>query len=383
MSIPIANESFLSPESKEILKQINQPIQVRTPVGYNEEFLDAYRPNVTRYLPEAICEKLAKLGDTGWEAGDEPYVKNIYDRFLVELAWNSSRLEGNTYTLLETERLLEQGEPGEGKSVAETQMILNHQAAIDFLIGIKSKRMTLETILQLHAILSKNLLADPKACGQLRSSTVRIENSVYYPLDSSEAIRKYFERIVNTVNAIDNPFEQSFFLFVHLPYLQPFKDVNQCVSRLVANIPFICLNLSPMSFADVQHRMYMNGLLAVYELNDIALLQDLFIWAYEQSSFLYSPACQNIETPNLYYLRFVMRYRTLIDDTIASIVKGCMDKKTAVRTIKMIATHSLPAEEQERFIEVVENKLRSLHEGNFAAYKLQHFEYLAWHEIWL
>ncbi|MFI5343807.1 MAG: Fic family protein [Chlamydiales bacterium] len=383
MSTPIANESFLSPKSKDILMKINQPIQARTPVGYNREFLDAYRPNVTRYLPEAICEKLAKLGDTSWEVGDEPYVKNIYDRFVVELAWNSSRLEGNTYTVLETERLLEQGEPGEGKSFAETQMILNHKAAIDFLIGTKSKGITFETILQLHAMLSKNLLADPKVCGQLRSITVRIENSVYYPLESSEAIRKYFERIVNTVNAIDNPFEQSFFLLVHLPYLQPFEDANKRVSRLVANIPFICSNLSPISFADVPHRMYINGLLAAYELNDIALLQDVFIWAYEQSSFLYSPACQNIETPNLYYLRFVMRYRNIIDDTISSIVKECMDKKAAVRTIKKIAIHSLPAEEQERFIEVVENKLRSLHEGNFAAYKLQHFEYLAWHEIWL
>ena len=91
---------------------------------------------------------------------------------------------------------------------------------------------------------------------------------------------------------------------VHIPYLQPFEDVNKLVSRLIANIPLIRLNLSPLSFVDVPQKTYINGLLAVYELNQIDLLRDVFIWAYERSCALYSATRQTLGEPDAFRLRY-------------------------------------------------------------------------------
>src|SRR5207244_5625048 len=93
------------------------------------------------------------------------------------------------------------------------------------------------TLLNLHALLSDNLLADPQACGRLRVRPVRIGGTVYYPLEVPQLIEECFQQILDTAAAITDPFEQAFFAMVHLPYLQPFEDVNKRVSRLAANLP--------------------------------------------------------------------------------------------------------------------------------------------------
>src|SRR6202451_2010410 len=95
------------------------------------------------------------------------------------------------------------------------------------------------TILNIHALLSNNLLLDPKACGRLRTIPVKIGKSVYHPVEVPQLLEEYFQLIIQKATAIQNPFEQSFFLMVHLPYLQPFLDVNKRVARLAGNIPFI------------------------------------------------------------------------------------------------------------------------------------------------
>ena len=103
----------------------------------------------------------------------------------------------------------------------------------------------------MHALLAENLLPDPAACGRLREGAVGIGGSVFHPLEGGSLIRTFFEKVLNKINTIEDPFEQSFFSMVHLPYLQPFDDVNKRVSRLAANIPLIRENLSPLSFVDV------------------------------------------------------------------------------------------------------------------------------------
>jgi len=165
---------------------------------------------------------------------------------------------------------------------------------------------------------------------------------------------------------------------VHLPYLQPFEDVNKRVSRLVANIPLIRLNLSPLSFMDVPQRTYINGLLAVYELNQVDLLRDVFIWAYERSCALYSATRQTLGEPD----PFRLRYRNLIFETVSNIVKEQMNKKDAIKSIKTIASQSIPPEDQSRFVERVEIELRSLHEGNIIRYRLRPSEYESWSTVW-
>jgi hypothetical protein len=369
----------LSRESENIQKLMIQPIQARIPVGYNRKFLDEYRPNVTSYLPESISKKFFELAKTD---GDHPagtYAREILNRLLIDLSWNSSRLEGNTYSLLETELLLEFSEVAEGKDLLETQMILNHKAAIEFLVDSADQiDVNKQTVLNVHALLSDNLLADPKACGRIRSKVIGIAKSVYHPLAVPDLINECFEQVLATAKAIRNPFEQAFFLMVHIPYLQPFEDVNKRVSRLIANIPFIRLNFSPLSFMDVPQKTYINGLLAVYELNQIDLLRDVFIWAYERSCALYSATRQTLGEPD----PFRLRYRNLIFETVANLVRGQVNKKDAIKSIKMIAISSVPPEDQSRFIETVEVELRSLHEGNIARYRLRPSEYEFWQKIW-
>ena len=370
----------VSLEAETIKKRVRKPIQHRIPVGYKRAFLDGYRPNDTFYLPAETRKRLLDMGRS--PDGQRPagtYVRKIYDRLLIDLTWNSSRLEGNTYSLLETERLLELGETAEGKDAREAQMILNHKAAIELLVEqAEDIGFNRYTILNLHALLSDNLLPDPRACGRLRSIAVTIGGTVYHPLEVPQLIDECFQQVLDIVAAIRDPFEQAFFTMVHFSYLQPFEDVNKRVSRLAANIPLIRKNLSPLSFVDVPERAYVDGILGVYELNRIELLRDVFVWAYERSCARYSAVRQSLGDPD----PFRFRYRLLVAEVVAEIVHRHMDKKAAVAYIEQRASEEIIQEDQARFIEVVETEVMNLHEGNIARYRLRPKEYKLWLEHW-
>ena len=370
----------VSPEGETIKQAVREPIQKRSPVGYNQAFLDDYRPNETFYLPFEIRQRLLDMGRS--PDGQRPagtYARKIYSRLLIDLSWNSSRLEGNTYSLLETERLLELGEATEGKDALEAQMILSHKSAIELLVEqAEEVGFNRYTILNLHALLSDNLLTDPRACGRLRTSAVGVGGTVYHPLEVPQLINECFQKVLETAAAISDPFEQAFFAMVHLAYLQAFEDVNKRVSRLATNIPLIRENLCPLSFVDVPERAYIDGVLGVYELNSIELLRDVFVWAYQRSCARYSAVRQSLGEPD----PFRLRYRALVAEIVAEIVRGNMDKKFAAAFIKQRAMEDLPHEDQARFIEVVETEVMSLHEGNIARYRLRPAEYQLWLERW-
>lgn len=366
----------LSAEGEALKQAIRQPLIMRQPVGYQRRFLDQYRPNETFYLPESTRHYLAQIGQTqvlAQPAGT--YARQVFGRLLVDLSWNSSRLEGNTYSLLETERLLQLGQSADGKQLFETQMILNHKAAIEFLLETSTEAsFSRYKILNLHALLSDRLLADPLANGRLRSIPVGIGHTTYLPLAVPQLIEECFNQILDTANAIENPFEQAFFAMVHLPYLQPFEDVNKRVSRLAANIPLIRDNLAPLSFIDVPERAYIDAILAVYELNRIELLRDVFVWAYQRSSARYAAVRQSLGEPD----PFQMQYRDLIKQTVRHVVISQWDKMQATNYVQEVARNQLSNGEQSRFVEVVEIELMSLHEGNIARYRLRPSEYQGW-----
>jgi Fic family protein len=369
-----------SSEALEIQKLISTPIQLRQHVSYQRDFLDSYEPNKTFYLSQPILERLLKLGagvEKGRPAGT--YARKIYQRLLIDLSWNSSRLEGNTYSLLETEKLLATGEGAPGKDWMDTQMILNHKEAIEFIVDIAEEMdINRYIILNIHGLLSHDLLLDPRACGRLRTIPVKIGKSVYHPVEVPQLIEEYFQLIIQKAAAIKNPFEQSFFLMVHLPYLQPFLDVNKRVSRLAGNIPFIRENLSPLSFVDVPETDYIQGLLAIYELNRIELFRDVFVWAYERSASLYLATLETLGEPD----PFRIRYRDLIRRAVCEVVQNKMNKMEASQAIQRFAKENVPSADQNRFIEIAEIEVSSLHEGNFARYRIRPSEFFEWQKTW-
>lgn len=370
----------LSEPGADIQEYVHRPPESREPVGYNREFLYSYRPNDTFYLSETERAHLHEVGRPEMEAQPAgTYIKKVLNRLLIDLAWNSSRLEGNTYSLLDTMRLLELGEEAEGKERHEAQMLLNHKEAIEFLVDSAEEiGFNRHTIRNLHAILAENLLADPDAAGRLRNIAVGIGGSVFHPLETPQLIEECFERILATASAISDPFEQAFFVMAQLPYLQPFDDVNKRVSRLAANIPLIKENLSPLSFEDVSRELYAESVLGVYELNRIELLRDVFIWAYKRSAARYVAVQQSLGEPD----PFRMRHRTSLREVVGEVVRGHMDKKQATAHVGIWSQKHVDMQERERFREVAERELLGLHEGNFARYRIRPSEFRIWQQHW-
>ncbi|MGE4150230.1 MAG: Fic family protein [Hyphomicrobiaceae bacterium] len=364
----------------DILRRITQPLASRKPVGYNRAFLDGYRPNRSSYLTPAERTHLAELGRTSMPAGAAgTYAQNILQRLLIDLSWNSSRLEGNTYSLLDTERLIALGEAAEGKAPTDAQMILNHKAAIEFLVqSAATIAFDRRTLLNLHALLADNLLPDPRAPGRLRTHGVGIAGSVFHPLAVPQLIDEGFEQILATASAIRDPFEQALFVMVQLPYLQPFDDVNKRVSRLAANIPLIRQNLAPLSFVDVPDAAYTCGMLGVYELNRTDLIKDVFLWAYERSAYRYAAIRQTMGEPD----PFRLRHRATLREVIAAVVDGAMDKRAAAAHIAAWAAAHIAQGDRARFIETAETELLGLHEGNFARYPIRPSAFDAWQKVW-
>ncbi|MDB5141131.1 MAG: Fic/DOC family protein [Mucilaginibacter sp.] len=357
---------------------VTLPIQKRTPAGYRREFLESYRPNIDSYLTKEEIAKLSAVGDTRPKQPAGTYAQQILNRLLIDLSWNSSRLEGNTYSLLDTERLIEQGEADDTKTAKEAQMILNHKDAIEFIVqGVAEIGLNRYTITNLHAMLANNLLADLQAPGRLRSMAVGITGSAFIPLAIPQLIGELFDLILDKAAQIKNPFEQSFFIMVHLPYLQPFDDVNKRVSRISANIPFIKHNLSPLSFIDVPEDLYTQGILGVYEQNDVNLLKDVFLWAYERSASRYGVIRQSLGEPDT----FKLKYRTQIRELISGIIRETLNSRDAGKLIKR-NTQRLPESDQEQFIKAMETELLALHEGNFARYRVSPKEFERWRAGW-
>ena len=258
-------------------------------------------------------------------------------------------------------------------------MILNHKAAIELLVAQADEvGFNRYTVLNLHSLLADNLLADPQAGGRLRRIGVGIDGTVYHPLEVPQLIDECFQQILDTAAAIDNPFEQAFFVLVHLAYLQGFEDVNKRVSRLAANIPLIRENLCPLSFVDVPERAYVDGVLGVYELNRTELLRDVFVWAYQRSCARYSAVRQSLGEPD----PFRLRYRALLGELVAEVVRTKLDKKEATKRIQHHAIEHVPPDDRARYVEIVETELMSLHEGNIARYRLRPAEYQDWQRKW-
>lgn len=364
----------VSQAGAEIRAYVSQPRHQRAPVGYRQEFLEQYHPNHTAYLPQDLREQLHALGRS--PADQTPagtFAKNILNRLLIDLSWASSHLEGNTYSRLDTERLIEFGQAAEGKDALETQMILNHKQAIEYLVLTpEHASVQTDTLIALHAFLSDGLMADPAAVGRIRRRAVEISGSVYLPMALPQRLEELLGIVVQMAAEITDPFEQAFFLMVHLPYLQPFEDVNKRVSRLAANIPFIRRNLCPVSFIDVPQQAYVDAMLGVYELNRVELLRDVFVWAYERSCQQYVAVKQNLVPPDI----FRLRHRQALAEVIAAIVR--QGEAAMEQTVRRRIPSSVPPAEQDHFTSLVLAEFAALHVGNAVRFGIRPLELAAW-----
>lgn len=266
---------------------ISQPPAMRTMTHYKPEWLDAYEPNRTFYLSSARRQKLHAIcapGSAPINAISEIDVHN----FLVLFAWGSSKLEGNVYDETDTRQLIEHGIARPNADPMDTQMILNHAAAVKYVIGDlrnADRPFTLDGahIRQLHAALSANLLSNPADEGRLRALPVTIDKARYQPPSIPQVLEHQFEKIVSKGLEIADPYERAFFYHVHLPYLQAFMDVNKRTARMCANVALMQGGVIPMTWADADVPDYKSGILGVYECNDPTLMGEVFVDSYAKS----------------------------------------------------------------------------------------------------
>jgi Fic family protein len=376
---PLVAPMALSADSQDILAYVTQPLQARKPVGYQRDFLASYQPNVSTYLSAPLRRQLHNMGQTSRMS--EPagtYSRAILNRLLIDLSWASSHLEGNTYSRLDTVELIEHGRSASGKDTLETQMILNHKTAIELLVdsagadnSTGQAGLSRYLLMNLHSALAENLLPNPADEGRIRQHAVEIGQCVYRPLSTPQQIDEALDEVLAKLNHIADPFEQSFFAMVHLPYLQPFADINKRTSRLAANLPLFRANLCPLTFLDVPENLYTHASLGVYELTRVELLRDLYVWAYERSTQAYQALQQGLAQPDPLRLA----YRDLIKQTVREVVQ--QPQADPLREIGR-ALASVPLADQADVQALLVQELQRLHEGVLARYGLRPSELAAW-----
>ncbi len=226
---------------------------------------------------------------------DKSYItdKRELSKFLIDFSCASSVLEGGTYSLLDTQALIEYGEKAPGKPLEDTFLVLNHKEAFEFL----HEAPRLESIFKVHELLtndhdlpalidSRHFLSQPFRGVPREYEDVNIALSAYQPpfRPGTGYIAKALDRVLEKASAIDNPVQAAFYLMTRIPYLQPFKDGNKRTSRAICNVPLLNAHLPPISFVDFGKRDYIVSLLAFYELGDTRLAQQCFAQAYVKSA---------------------------------------------------------------------------------------------------
>lgn len=205
--------------------------------------------------------------------------KKELERLVIELSWKSSRIEGNTYTLLDTERLILENKEAPGHSKEEARMILNHKEAFSYIYqnSMKFKTITKKNLEDLHAILVKDL----SVASGLRTKPVGITGSIYRPLDNVFQISEAVSNLTGAVSRMRTPYDKALTALVGIGYIQPFEDGNKRTSRLMANAILLANSCSPLSYRSINENDYREAMLVFYELNSIVPMKKIFIDQYE------------------------------------------------------------------------------------------------------
>jgi len=222
-------------------------------------------------LHKAYQENISQLSENEY--------KNELERLAIDLSWKSSQIEGNTYSLLETERLLKERETAAGKTKEEAVMLLNHKEAIDFIIEHSDyvDPISISKIEDIHSILIKELGVERN----LRKSRVGISGTNYKPLDNEFQIIEALEGACDLINKKHTIFEKALLTLLLISYIQPFMDGNKRTARILSNAILMNNNYCPLSFRTVDSIDYKKALLLFYEQNNISGFKKIFIDQFE------------------------------------------------------------------------------------------------------
>ena len=212
------------------------------------------------------------------QLSENEYKKEL-ERLAIDLSWKSSQIEGNTYSLLETERLLKEKETASGKTKDEATMLLNHKEAIDFIIANPDYLIPLSVskIEDIHSILVDELVIEKN----LRKRRVGISGTNYKPLDNEFQIKEALSNMCTLINNKENIFEKALLALVLISYIQPFMDGNKRTARIVSNAILMNNNYCPISFRTVDSIEYKKTMLLFYEQNNISSFKEIFINQFE------------------------------------------------------------------------------------------------------
>lgn len=244
---------------------------------FNFQLINEILPRVELFTKEEL--ELLNKAQSQFESHlaemtDIEYRKEM-ERLGIDLSWKSSQIEGNTYSLLETERLLKEKQTASGKTKEEAIMLLNHKDALDFILDVPDylKDISVARIEEIHALLSKELGVERN----IRHRRVGITGTNYLPLDNEFQIREALEDTVKIINSKENVFEKALLALVLLSYIQAFTDGNKRTARIVSNGILIANNYCPISFRTVDSVDYKKAMLIFYEQNNIAAFKKIFI----------------------------------------------------------------------------------------------------------
>ena len=355
-----------SESSVQLLQRLSAPLGTREPVTYHRGFVEDYKPNGSALLPAKLSEELAQLGRMHGQQPAGTYARKVLEQLLIDLSWSSSRLEGNTYSLLATEELFKSG-VSDGN--VDAVMLLNHKSAIEFLMdAVPTYGLSMGLIRNLHSVLMRDLLPDVDDLGTIRNKVVNISDTVYVPSQVPTVLEEMLTSIISKARLIKNPVEAAFFLWLNLAYLQPFADGNKRVSRLAANIPLMLYNQAPLSFLDVSPQDYAQAVLGVYEFRDVSIAVDLFDWTYRRSLKKYTVILESMGTPDPVRLR----YREMLTEAVGLVVR---DKNTLQATLAVL---DLTEASAPGFQALLADELKNLEVFNCARYRLTMTQTAAW-----
>ena len=207
------------------------------------------------------------------------------ERLTIELSWKSSEIEGNTYSLLDTERLIKEKKEAEGKKREEAVMILNHKSALDFVFANPSyfKALSIQKIEELHHMLVIGLDVNTG----VRKNRVGITGTKYHPLKTEFQIRDELFNLVDAVNKCENPFEKAFIAVIMISYIQPFEDGNKRTARILANALLLANRYCPLSYRSVDETEYKKAMILFYEQNNYTYFKELFVQQFKEAVDVY------------------------------------------------------------------------------------------------